>query len=248
MSILALGSISPAYSVTLTLDSASAEWTSVTAGTAVMGLNTEEVRWGVPFPGGLPGVQSGFRFDVSATPAAVFTGTPFALGEFTHFNHPVFIPTASGATLELDLEITNGNTQMKTFTFDFLIDETPNVALTNCDPAKQVSNVACDDIITFLNSMSSTIVTIDGVNYQLELLGFGPTANNVQTMFTTVENMDNMVTLWAILSSSTVIGGEIIPIETTSLILAGAQSFSWMIPVLLSGIGIGLFVVSRKSE
>jgi len=44
------------------------------------------------------------------------------------------------------------------------------------------------------------------------------------------------------------IGGEIIPIETTSLILAGAQSFSWMIPVVLSVLGIGLFVVSRKSE
>jgi hypothetical protein len=45
-----------------------------------------------------------------------------------------------------------------------------------------------------------------------------------------------------------IIGGTIIPIESTSLILAGAQTFSWMIPVLLSGIGIGLFVVSRKSE
>ena len=45
-----------------------------------------------------------------------------------------------------------------------------------------------------------------------------------------------------------IVGGEIIPIETTSLLLASAQSFSWMIPVILSGIGIGLFVVSRKSE
>ncbi len=45
----------------------------------------------------------------------------------------------------------------------------------------------------------------------------------------------------------TIVGGELIPIETTSLILAGAQSFSWMIPVVLSGIGIGLFVF-RKSE
>ena len=45
----------------------------------------------------------------------------------------------------------------------------------------------------------------------------------------------------------TQIGGEIIPIESTSLILAGAQSFSWMIPVVLSILGIGLFVV-RKSE
>ena len=45
-----------------------------------------------------------------------------------------------------------------------------------------------------------------------------------------------------------VIGGEIIPIDATSLILAGAQTFSWMIPVVLSVLGIGLFVVSRKSE
>jgi len=44
------------------------------------------------------------------------------------------------------------------------------------------------------------------------------------------------------------VGGQLIPIETTSLILAGAQTFSWMIPVVLSVLGIGLFVVSRKSE
>jgi len=44
------------------------------------------------------------------------------------------------------------------------------------------------------------------------------------------------------------VGGKIIPIDTTSLLLAGAQSFSWMIPVMLSVLGIGLFVVSRKSE
>jgi len=44
------------------------------------------------------------------------------------------------------------------------------------------------------------------------------------------------------------VGGEIIPIESTSLILAGAQSFSWMIPLVLSVLGIGMFIVSRKSE
>jgi len=49
-------------------------------------------------------------------------------------------------------------------------------------------------------------------------------------------------------ASSPLVGGEIIPIQTTSLILAGTQTFSWMIPVVLSVLGIGLFVVSRKSE
>jgi hypothetical protein len=50
------------------------------------------------------------------------------------------------------------------------------------------------------------------------------------------------------LMCSPVVGGEIIPIEATSLILTGAQTFSWMLPVVLSVLGIGLFAVSRKSE
>jgi len=42
------------------------------------------------------------------------------------------------------------------------------------------------------------------------------------------------------------VGGELIPIETTSLILAGTQStFSWMIPITVSAIGIAI-VVARK--
>jgi len=48
-------------------------------------------------------------------------------------------------------------------------------------------------------------------------------------------------------TSAPIVGGELIPIDSTSLLLAGSQSFSWMIPVVLSVLGIGLFVVSRKS-
>ena len=44
-----------------------------------------------------------------------------------------------------------------------------------------------------------------------------------------------------------VVGGEFLPIETTALLLAGAQSTTWMIPIVLSIVGIGLFVVTRKS-
>jgi len=44
------------------------------------------------------------------------------------------------------------------------------------------------------------------------------------------------------------VGGEFLSIDSTALILANTQSFSWMIPVVLSVLGIGLFVVSRKSE
>ncbi len=43
-----------------------------------------------------------------------------------------------------------------------------------------------------------------------------------------------------------VVGGLIVSTDMTSLLLAGAQSYTWMIPVVLSGLGIGLFVF-RKS-
>jgi len=46
----------------------------------------------------------------------------------------------------------------------------------------------------------------------------------------------------------TIVGGELLQVDNTALLLAGVQTFSWMIPVVLSGIGIGLFVASRKSE
>ncbi len=48
--------------------------------------------------------------------------------------------------------------------------------------------------------------------------------------------------------SPKLIGGTLIPIDSTSLILAGAQiTASWLVPVLVTGSGIGLALV-RKSE
>jgi len=45
-----------------------------------------------------------------------------------------------------------------------------------------------------------------------------------------------------------VVGGHGGPIDKTALMVTGAQlNASWMIPLLISAIGIGLFVVTRKS-
>jgi len=46
---------------------------------------------------------------------------------------------------------------------------------------------------------------------------------------------------------SITVGGEYLTLDITALLLAGTQSFSWMIPVVLSVLGIGLFVF-RRSE
>ena len=44
------------------------------------------------------------------------------------------------------------------------------------------------------------------------------------------------------------VGGSDVSISTTSLLLAGAQSVSmWMIPVVVAGIGIGVFVIKKRN-
>jgi len=45
----------------------------------------------------------------------------------------------------------------------------------------------------------------------------------------------------------TPVGGTMIPLDTTALLLAGVQSISmWMIPVVAAGIVIGIFVIKRR--
>ncbi len=59
--------------------------------------------------------------------------------------------------------------------------------------------------------------------------------------------MDDRICVEAIKSFPTV-GGTLIPIDTTALLLASSQmTASWMIPVIIAGIGIGIVLV-RKSE
>ena len=49
--------------------------------------------------------------------------------------------------------------------------------------------------------------------------------------------------------NSCTVGGELLPLDTTSLLLAGAQmTAAWMIPVIVSAVGIGLVLVRRKNQ
>jgi len=44
-----------------------------------------------------------------------------------------------------------------------------------------------------------------------------------------------------------IIGGTLVSIDTTTLLLAGAQSISlWMIPVVAAGVGVSVFVIKRR--
>jgi len=66
-------------------------------------------------------------------------------------------------------------------------------------------------------------------------------------LLTSVSLIDGMDAI-AFLPEEFIIGGTIIPLDQTALLLAGVQSVSmWMIPVVLSGIGIGVFVIKRRN-
>ena len=90
-----------------------------------------------------------------------------------------------------------------------------------------------------------TIVNNGNLNVFGTLTNNGNFINNGQVL--SCGTISGTVSVPGIVNECGVLGGEMIPIESVSLILAGAQSFSWMIPVVLSVLGIGLFVF-RKSK
>ncbi len=94
------------------------------------------------------------------------------------------------------------------------------------------------------------------------LISIGVTSNQAFAGFETCEDCDfqfdqctfspeecriQLEDCRALLQTSCVaVGGDMIQIQTTSVLAAGAQyTAAWMIPVIVSGIGIGI-VIARK--
>ncbi len=175
-----------------------------------------------------PGQEANFQVDTVGT-----TGNP-----------------DSGLTVQVDIKESQvelffiGGTGLLDNPGDFTID------ITDIDwvgESGEITSVICDPLDLTVGTVSLTSFGPHSMTFKAEteevnmLFSFF----NAQTGFTLVcpfetEHEDPKPTV--------PVGGEMIPIETTSLLLAGAQSFSWMIPLVLSVLGIGLFVASRKSE
>jgi len=127
-------------------------------------------------------------------------GEQFLLGTFTHNNFPVFPPSLESTGLKLDLTL---NGLMSTFNFNFLHDETDNVA--PCDPS---GATICPDVVSFLdNGVSNEFITIDGVDYNLTLTGFLQNGSLTE-QFLTEEGQANTAQLFAKL---TVVPTESVP-------------------------------------
>jgi hypothetical protein len=184
-----------AVSATLTATSITGSWNnvvltdgSIDGGGTLVGVGTNEIRWGDPVT---ETPQSGFLFTSSPTPLAIDTEVNFGLGEFTHFNFPVFPPSVVSANLDVNLDF--GGT-VQAFTYTFTNEETTNTA-GGC-PAFQQSAVPCDDRITFGTGFTSSTFLIGTQEYTLQLVGFVESGGtSVVSEFITEENTANRAVL-----------------------------------------------------
>jgi len=107
----------------------------------------------------------------------------------------------------------------------YLFDTSGNLLHTFLNPTPAADEFFGNDV----SSGSPVLIGTPGPS------GFGTTPGNVYLF------------LEEALVGGPPVGGTYIPIDTTTLPIAGAQSTSmWMIPVILAGIGIGVFVIKRK--
>ena len=197
----------------LTLQNVEGEWHDVVGGTNInlsvpQPDNNVEVRWGNP----LGAEQSGLGFTGSAPPNIIFNpGDVFQVGELEHFNNVISTGTAAeSADLTIDLNFILGD---GSFTFTFLIDETPN------GPGPPAS----DDIISFPESVPDQTIELGSIEYTLELLGFteldtqpGP-GNPLVDLFVSPEGGTNDAFIWARMIEPS----EAVP-EPATLLLVGS--------------------------
>jgi hypothetical protein len=179
--------------------SSSGTWTSISGGSSTYntGVGTSEVRWGDPNNDQNPyHIKSGLRFDGQS--ASFTTGEEFCLGKLTHFNYPIYDP-ASGATLDITLTFTTPAISARTFTYNFVIDETDNpdgaCGSVTCRYSP-CSSIPCPDQVSWNNIPSQTF-TYGGNTYTLQITGIKDAcpSGNLLSTFVTQEKKNNVAYL-----------------------------------------------------
>lgn len=174
-------------------------WTAANGGgDSVTGIGTNLVSWGRTTGYG----KSGLEFSGSSE-QQFNEGEYFLLGQLTHLNWPVFQPTASGATLEITLDFAHPDiSPIPGFSFDFEVEETPNLT-GKCPDWHTPGALICDDRITFPQSYGEEVFLIGDKQYTLRIIGFVDTfpGGIPVEKFITHEKENNTVNLVGLLSS-----------------------------------------------
>ena len=107
---------------------------------------------------------------------------------------------------------------------------------------------------TFVISLSIPVYDVEHADFPLNPIGTlaipDPQPGIIEIFVATNSpEEDLIVTTTQILDGERVIGGEIIPIDTTSLLLAGVQTnLAWIIPIALSAVGVGIYLTKSRMK
>ncbi|MCG8636588.1 MAG: THxN family PEP-CTERM protein [Desulfobacterales bacterium] len=209
--------IGTAWSVNaLTLSSVDGDWTGATGGLYVnyrdgVAVNygnglEDQIRWGRPASGN---GQSGLGFTGSASygsPLTFDSGEAFSIGQLRHFNNPIRSGSAaSEAFLDISMSFSDPDGLDNVFDFTLGIDETPNTS----DPEESADHISISD-----GSMTQ-VFEYAGIQYTFELLGFGETADDLVSSFTSYEGGTNDTELWGKITASNPVP------EPTTMLLFG---------------------------
>tara|TARA_R110002073_G_scaffold101455_9_gene230572 strand:- start:413 stop:1141 length:729 start_codon:yes stop_codon:yes gene_type:complete len=157
----------------------------------ISGIGTNKVSWGNPFGTSTAG-PSGYTF-AGVNGDAPLNNTLFALGDFTHDNFTISLPSISGANLDVNLNFTDEGVSQD-FSFNFVHIETPN----NTNPCAEGGAIPCPDLVLIPDTSSSETVLLQGNQYLLSILGFSQDGGTtVVPSFLTAEGQPNTATLYA---------------------------------------------------
>lgn len=178
-------------------------------------LDENQVRYGEPaYEDNEFGYRSGFGFDGSNNVGTVPINTPFYLGEFTHYNNPIYAENTFNNTY-LDVTVSGiqcleGGAPLEgstlSFTYLFELEETSNTA----GECEYTGTTVCPDRVTITNVPLSAKFTCPEGDYTVQILGFADSPNNQNNgcigstypgtssgYFITEESQDNYACLWA---------------------------------------------------
>lgn len=136
------------------------------------------------------GGRSSYNFTAEPTPFNIPVDTVFDLGTFTHRNFPIFPPSITSISLDVDYTVVGLGT--RTGTFDFLHEET-----VNAPPCAYPGGAPCADRVRLVNTTApDQVFTVGGVDYLLDIIGFKVGAFTF-SQFITFENLANGAVLQA---------------------------------------------------
>ena len=188
--IAALAALVAAPASAITISNISGTWENADPASAIAGVGTNRISWGTP----LRGQQSAYLFESRTPPSfEAVVGTPFVIGDFTHFNFPIL--GADLRTVDLDLEVDVAPGYRFTSLLSFVHDETVNGAPA-CTyggvPGEGINLRGCADSVTAtLDLPESEKVTIDGKDYYLDFAAFRADGGRFDS-FLTAEQEENV--------------------------------------------------------